>query len=347
MRRLAALPLVAASCFSPQARDGLPCSEAGDCPPGQSCQVGTCSSETLPDARALDAAPGDAGPPPPPGDFGSPTLILLTCPGPVSCADVRDPFVSADGGGLVFTYGVAPVAGNYDIYYAVGTADSGFAVAASMGAINTTLSEHSAFLSDDGTQIWFSRQDISSGVGVRPYDQILYGKREAGPFDSAAGVDGGVNTLLGDERSPSVSGDGTALLFTRSQESSLTDHDVYLARLEGGQWNTIERVEALSLKPANERSIELVEERHALFYIRDEQIHEALWTGDDPTRIAIDVVHEELDAAPLDLKVGLWSSPDGSEIWFDSNRSGSQQIYRAVRPAPTPSGGRIRRRPIP
>jgi hypothetical protein len=344
--KLLAVPLLAASCFSPEAKDGLPCTDQGDCPPGQSCQVGICSSQMLSDARALDAAPGDAGPPTP-ADFGAPELIPLTCPGAVSCADARDPFMSADGGSLVFTYGVAPAGGNYDIYYAVRTGDTTFDMAASIGAINTTFAEHSASLSDDGKQIWFCRQDISTGAGVRPYDEILSGKRESGLFDAAAGVDGGVNTLLGDERSPRVSDDGTAMLFTRSQEKTLMDHDVYLARLEGGQWNTIERVEALSVELANERSIDLVEERHALFYVRDEQIHEAVWVGDDPTRIAVDVVHDELDAVPLDSKVGVWSSPDGSEIWFDSNRSTAQQIYRAVRPVPTPSGGRIRRRPIP
>jgi len=334
------------SCFSPDARDGLPCSAAGDCPPGQSCQVGICSSEVLPDASRLDAGTSDAGPSPP-GDFGGPMLIALNCPGPVLCTDVRDPFMNADGNSLVFTALVATPAGNYDIDYAVRLGDTTFGTAASIGAINTTLAEHSAFLSADGNQLWFARQDISSGTGVEPYDQILFSKRDTGLFDSASGVDGGVDTLRGDERSPQVSADGTAMLFTRSTEPALMDHDVYLARLESGQWNTIERIDGLSMEDANERSIALVEDRKAFFYIRDEHIHEALWTGDDPTRIAVDVLHDELDADPLDTKVGVWASPDGSEIWFDSNRgAGAQQIYRAVRDAPTPSGGRIRRTPI-
>jgi hypothetical protein len=335
------------SCFSPDARDGLPCSEAGDCPPGQSCQVGICSSEVLPDASRLDAAMSDAGPSPP-GDFGGPTLIALTCPGAVPCIDVRDPFMNTDGTSLVFTALVATPAGNYNIDYAVRTGDTTFDTAASIGAINTTLAEHSPFLSADGKQLWFAQQDISSGAGVPPYDQILFSKRETGLFDSASGVDGGVNTFRGDERSPQVSADGTAMLFTRATEKALMDHDVYLARFESGQWNTIERIDALSMADADERSIALVEERKAFFYIRDGHIHEALWTGDDPTGIAVDVVHDELDADPLDSKVGVWASPDGSEIWFDSNRgAAAQQIYRAVREVPTASDGRIRRTPIP
>ena len=137
------------------------------------------------------------------------------------------------------------------------------------------------------------------------------------------------------------------MLFTRAPQKAPLDHDVYLARLEGGQWNTIERVAALSKEESNERSVAVVEEQRTTFYIRDDQIHEAQWIGDDPTAIAIDVVHEELDAAPLDSKIGLWVSPSGTEIWFDSSRGGAPQIYRAVRPLPTGAGGRIGRRPIP
>ncbi len=346
--RLVALPLVAAACFSPEARDGLPCSEAGHCPPGQSCQLGICSSEALFDASPLlDAALEDGGDPAPPGAFEMPQQVVLMCPGPVVCVDVRDPFMTTDS--LLFTYGVAPGT-NYDIYFAERTGETSFLQAASIGAINSPVSEHAPSLSADGTTLWFARQDLSNGE-ARPYDEILVSKRETGPFQLASNVEGGVDTLLGDERSPQVSADGTAMLFARSQEKTPTDHDLYLARLEGGQWNTIERLDALSEVGANERSLALVEERKAIFYVRDDQIHEALWSGDGPDAIAIDIVHEELDAATLDAKVGVWSSADGTEIWFDSSRGGPQQIYRAVRDAPTSarltSGGRIRRRPIP
>jgi hypothetical protein len=143
------------------------------------------------------------------------------------------------------------------------------------------------------------------------------------------------------------------MLFTRSAEKSPGDHDIYLARFEGGQWNTIERLVALSNEGGDERSLALVEGRRAIFFIRDDQIHEVIWAEEDASSLAAHVVHDELDTDPIDLKLGVWSSPDGTEVWFDSNRSGAQQVYRAVRaaptsrPAPPPSGGRIRRRPIP
>lgn len=336
---------VAASCFSPDPRDGLPCSQTGDCPPGQSCQIGICSSGLVADAAPLDAVAGDAALPDAPADFGPVELVPLLCPTAAACADAREPFLTADA--IFFTGLAASPVGNTDIYSAVRTGPATFMQAASVGAVNTTYAEHGPFLSADGLSLWFARQDLSTGAAVRPYDQILVSTRAGGPFETARGVEGGVNTVLGDERSPQVDGAAAVMLFTRSPETAPADHDVYLARFEGGQWNTVERIDALSVAGANERSVALVEGRQAIFYIRDEQIHEALWTGEGPTAIAIDVVHDELDVAPLDVKVGVWSSPDGSEIWFDSNRSGAQQIYRAVRDPPTASGGRIRRRPIP
>jgi hypothetical protein len=332
-----ALVLAAGGCFSPEAREGLACSQAGECPPGQSCQAGICTAG----AAVGDASVGDGGAADgavevePPGPFGLAELVALTCPGPVVCADVRDPFLAGTTT-LYFTYAVNAVGGNYDVYAAARAEGNGpFGQAASVGGINSTLSEHSPFLSPDGLTLWFSRQDLSSGAAVRPYDEVLTSVRAASTFDVADPVAGAVNTLLGDERAPQVSGDGTAMLFTRAAEKTPDDHDIYLARLEGGQWNTIERLAVLSGAGTNERALSLVEGRRAIFYIRDDQIHEVIWTGDDLGAPAVDVVHSELDAAPLDVKVGVWGSPDGTEIWFDSNRSGAQQIYRAVRAAPT------------
>lgn len=345
--------LLLAGCFAPDAREGLPCSEAGECPPGQSCSAGVCGAGPgVTDAAvAFDGAAADAAAALPPGPFGTVEPVVLTCPGPVVCADVREPFLVAEGTTIVFTYLVNSVNGNFDLFYATRASKEGlFGTAASLGAINTTLAEHSPFLSQDGSALWFARQDLSSGAAVRPYDEILLAVRpRGGSFDSAEPVAGAVNTLLGDERSPQVTAGGGAMLFTRSAESTPQDHDVYLARLAGGQWNTIERLAALSAVGADDRSLSLVEEQSALFFIRGGQIHEVVWSAEDPASALALVVHEELDASPLDRKVGVWGSPDGTEIWFDSDRGGTQQIYRAVRPAPTrarPSGGRIQRRPI-
>ncbi len=352
MRRwLAALALVFAACFSPDPQVGLPCSESGDCPPGQSCQLGVCSNDAVVfDASVADGAVTDAAPPIPPAAFGVPELVPLTCPAAIACADVRDPFLANLETAILFTWVVNPAIGDYNIMLATRASnDVAFGQASSVGTINTTLAEHSPFLSPDGATLWFSRQDLSSGSNVRPYDQILASVRPGGvgAFDTAGEVPGTVNTLLGDERSAQVSAGATFMLFTRAPEAALLDHDVYLTHFEGGQWNTVERVDALSAAGTNDHSVALVEDMRTVFYIRDEQIHEALWVGTDPSVVALDMVHDELDAAPLDAKVGLWVSADGSEIWFDSGRSGAQQIYRAVRPAPTSSSGRIRRRPIP
>jgi hypothetical protein len=353
-RRCLALAMVlAAGCFAPEAREGLPCSERGDCPPGQSCSAGVCrAGAAVVDASAgADGPVADAAPADPPPPFGEALPVVLMCPGPVVCGDAREPFLGGQGKTLLFSFVVNAVNGNVDIFIASRSeAQGAFGVAGSVGMINTTLAEHAAFLSQDGLRLWFAREDLSGGGTTRPYDEVLLSTRVTGPFNSAMPVPGAVNTALGDERSPQVVNKGDVMLFSRAAEATPADHDVYLARFEGGQWNTVERVAALNNPGSDEPSLSLVEERRAIFFIRDQQIHEAIWTGDDPTDIAVEIVHDELDADPLDGKIGVWSSADGSEVWFDSNRSGTQQIYRAVRPAPTrfpPSGGRTGGRPIP
>jgi hypothetical protein len=351
-RWLALAMVMAAGCFAPEAREGLPCSERGDCPPGQSCSAGVCRvGAAVVDASAGGDGPvADAAPVDPPPPFGEVEPVVLMCPGPEVCANVSEPFLAGAGKTLLFANVINAVNGNIDIFIASREqAQGAFGVAGSVGTINTVQAEHAPFLSGDGLRLWFAREDISAGP-ARPYDEVLLSTRVTGPFNSAMAVPGAVNTALGDERSPQVLNEGDVMLFSRAAEATPADHDVYLARFEGGQWNTVERVAALNGTGSDEPSLSLVEERRAIFFIRDQQIHEAIWTGDDPTDIAVEIVHDELDADPLDFKIGVWSSPDGTEVWFDSNRSGTQQIYRAVRPAPTrfpPSGGRTGGRPIP
>ena len=345
---------LAAGCFSPEAREGLACSEDGLCPPGQSCESGVCQggAPVADAAAASDGAAGaDAAPDNAPPPFGPVEPVILTCPGLIVCADVRDPFLNAELTTILFSYAVTMPAGNQDLYVATRVGKGAFSPATSVGAVNTELAEHTPFLSGDGSSLWFARQDVSGGSETRPYDEILLSVRESGRFETAQPVAGAVNTSLGDERSPQVFSGGGSMLFTRSAEKSPGDHDAYLAQFEGGQWNTIERLVGLSTEGADERSLAVVEERRAIFFIRDDQIHEVIWAGEDASSLVAHVVHDELDADPIDLKLGVWSSADGTEVWFDSNRSGAQQIYRAVRALPTSwrkgsSGGRIRRRPI-
>jgi len=66
MRIRFALLLLLASCYQPTVQSGLPCSENGTCPPGQTCERGLClempglDDAADADATLIDAAPGDA-----------------------------------------------------------------------------------------------------------------------------------------------------------------------------------------------------------------------------------------------------------------------------------------------
>jgi hypothetical protein len=128
------------------------------------------------------------------------------------------------------------------------------------------------------------------------------------------------------------------MLVARANSTSPGDGDLYLARLSAGseQWDTIERIDALSEAGHDERSVFAVPALRRLFFVRDGQIWEAQWVGDDLRQVAWSEVHPELDGADADkeVKAGVWVSPEGSEIWFSSDRSGAMQLYRAVRAGP-------------
>lgn len=309
-----------AACFDPSPRNGLPCTGDGECPPGQSCGEGICSSEAQADA-AHDAEVAAADAAAVPALFGDPVLVPIACE-PV-CGELRDPWLDPTQTSLYFT---AFVGGGVDVYVATrATAQVDFGLAGPAGTINTVDTEHAPFLSADGLRMWFSREVLPAGP---PHDEVLVSEA---PFTTAVPVSGVINTTGGDERGVWVSADGNVMLFARSSELAPADHDIYLARQDGGQWDTVERVPMLDRHEEDERSVWVLEEQRSIFVVRDGMIIETSWRGDDMLDLGTELRHTELDMTPLDDKYGVWASPEGNEIWFSSNRGGVFSLYRAVR----------------
>ncbi len=324
--------LLVAGCFGPEPREGLRCSADGDCPSGQDCypvaggpQPGVCSSTPPP---LGDGGPGLDG-----GQlaFSAPEPVELTCV-ETPCLSPRDPSLTGDRKQLAFTVETMNAPGDRDVYLAVRpTAFDPWLPAAQAGAIDTFDVEEGSSLSQNGLTLYFSRDD--QDAGGPPYGDLWISQRSApgDAFDGAGLVAGVVNTSHGNERSAVPTADGARLLFARALDVDLADHDVYVALLDGEQWDTVARLEAVSQPGADERSLAIAEgDQNMLFVSRGDRILEARWTGGYIAGAEVVSEHDELVVPDTDVVSGVWVAPDGSEIWFGACGS-TCGIYRAVR----------------
>lgn len=321
--------LTVAGCFGPEAREGLRCTSAGDCPPGQRChpvsggpEPGVCASEP----------PGDGGGGPDGGvePFGAPEPVDLACGGG-ACMSPRDPSLTGDREQILFTVDTLNATGDRDVYLAGRpTAFDPWQPAAPAGAIDSVYVEEAGWVSASGLRLYFTRDD--QNVGGPPYGDLWVSDRLAvtDPFDGAMPVAGVVNTSKGDERAAVGTADGTRLLFARALEADPADYDVYLALDSGGQWDTVARIESLALAGEDESSVAVVDDARLIFVGRGDRIVEARWSGGFIAGAEVVAVHDELAVAGAERISGVWASPDGSEIWFGACGA-TCAIYRAAR----------------
>jgi hypothetical protein len=325
LRSLVACALSLAGCFGPDAREGLRCSAAGDCPPGQDCYQVQESSV------CLSQPPFDGSPPDPIILFGVPVPVELTCDGGAPCRSPRDPSLSSDLTVMAFTIDSVNAEGDRDVYIASRqTVDDAWSTAAPAGAIDTLQVEEGSWLSSDGLALVFSRADQATGGA--PYSELWVSGRTSLTvgFDTAQPLPGVVNTPHGIERWAAPTSDGTQLLFARALDATPTDSDLYLAHAVGGQWDTAARLPGLSLADSDERSLALVEEQKTLFVSRGGRIVEARWNGDDIAGAEVLGPHDELQVAGTTVVSGVWAAPDASEIWFAACDD-TCGVYRAIR----------------
>lgn len=314
-----------AGCFGPDAREGLRCSADGECPAGQDCY------ERAGEKVCLAAPPADAARPDPLILFGVPVAVELLCGADAPCSSPRDPSLTDDLRQMVFTVDSMNAAGDRDVYLARrATADDMWGTAVPAGAIDTTQVEEGGWMTGDGMALWFSRDD--QAVSGPPYSELWASERAelTAGFDTAGPVTGAVNTSRGSERWAARTADAAGLVFARALEATPADHDLYLARDAGGQWDTVAHLAGLSLAGSDERAVALVEGQRTLFVSRGERIVEARWTGDDLASAEVVGAHDELLVAGATLVSGVWAAPDGSEIWFGACAD-TCSIYRAVR----------------
>lgn len=319
-------------CFGPEAREGLRCTAGGDCPPGQDCYPVAGGPE--PGVCASAPPPGDGSPTADAGSlaFGAPEAVELMC-NDVPCPSPRDPTLAGDRKQIAFTAATANAPGDLDVYLAIRpTAFDPWFPAQPAGAIDTLQAEEAGSLTADGLRLYFARDDQSSAGP--PHAELWVSDRLApgDPFDGASPVAGVVNTSRGNERAAVPTADATRLVFARSLDVDLADHDLYVALEGGGQWDAVTRLEAVSQAGSDERSLAIVEQDdvNMLFVSRGNRILEARWSGGYIAGAEVVSEHDELVVADATSVSGVWVSPDGSEIWFGACGA-SCSIYRAVR----------------
>ncbi len=206
---------VLAGCYDPTPPRGIPCSAAGTCPEGQSCDrsQGLCS----PDPQQLDAAnPGGVTPPDafvldPGPAWGTPQPVAS-----VNTTDAEtDPALSADGLELLFSSNRAGV-GGYDIYRSTRASTSvEFGAPTLLLTLATADDEQAPELTSDGLTVYFRRNDdiyraVRSAVG-QPFANVQ--------------KDDELSTAFVDTN-PSISADGLVASTTRNVTS--THRELYL-----------------------------------------------------------------------------------------------------------------------
>src|SRR4051812_46602418 len=152
MRWLAAAALMT-GCYAPSPASGLPCTDRGDCPAGQTCDLGRqlCSPPPLDDADAAIDVALDA----PPGAWAPPVPVTAVNSAP----DYEtDPALSPDGLELFFSSDRPGGAGGLDIYRSTraSTADA-FGPPLPVTELETATDDLAVEVQPDGLSIYFRR----------------------------------------------------------------------------------------------------------------------------------------------------------------------------------------------
>jgi hypothetical protein len=234
------------------------------CPDGQHC------FEVDGQPVCLAAPPGDAAAP---DDriilFGVPVAVELMCDtAETPCRSPRDSGADRRPDPDGFHDRLGERAGDRDVYLARrATAEDMWETAAPAGAIDTTLVEEGSWMTGNGLALFFARDDQS--VAGPPYDDLWVSERadwsrrsSTPPRRSRSGQHAATEASGGRRARPT---EARWCSRARSRQRP-DDHDLYLARDGGGQWDTVAHLPALS--DGDERSLALVERQKTLFFSR-------------------------------------------------------------------------------
>lgn len=269
--RLAVTLVLLVGCYQPDVPTGVRCSESGECPAGQLCDLvlGVCGGP--PTDGSIDT-PSDV-----PGDTMIDAPILGAWNPPVSVGAVNtldietDPAISADGLELFFSSN-RPGIGGHDIYRATRTSTAAaFGTPVLVVELSTAAGETSGHLTRDGLSFYFSRSGEIFRA-TRPTTVSAFGS----PVLDAA------LSTPGNDVNPALAPDGLTASVTR--EITVGDRDLYLYTRTSttSSWSAGVLIAALQT-PVTDSGAEFTSDPLELYFHSDRTAATDIYTASRPS----------------------------------------------------------------
>ena len=189
---------------------------------------------------------------------------------------------------------------------------------------------------------------LRAEIGDSTLRPVLWEDPEPHDFDGGQdGEPGSANAPSG-RLEAAFSADGTQMLLVRRPEAD-RGADIFVSRWDGRCWSRPEPVKSLNT-PANERGPAFSRDGAYLYFSSDRDggrgghdLYLARWDGKHWT--GVEPLPDRVNTAANELGPAL--SPDGTQLYFSSDRAGSEDIFVSNITAPASDGGKQRLAPVP
>lgn len=310
--------------------DGRPDNESCECPAGstRTCGgAGPCAGQQT--CQVSEDASSTAWGPcvtPQLGDFQPPALVA----GLGTSGDIWGPALSADGLTLLFGASLPE-----DIFAATRAERTApFSAAKALAGVNSAGNEGTPFLSADGLTLYlYSIEEAEGGAAGRNLERATRAQL-TGSFGAPVPLTS-LNTV-NDEQNPWVSTDELRIVFDSNRPTGEGSQDLWLARRAArtGDFEAPINLDELNTT-ASEEGPTLSTNELDIFFASSRSGGQGsldIWLASRPdtaSDFSAPVNLQVVNSTGLDLDPAL--SADGSELFFSSSRSGTQQLYRSVR----------------
>lgn len=296
------------------ASGGSPAGGGG--PAGGDPGTGTDGADTVDPGPPCDSS----------GPFGEPELVLglgVTSPS-------FGPAPSEDGLTLFFS----SVGSDEDIFFATrATRDNQFSNAELAAGVNGFEAEGTPFLSADGRSLYFFSTRLDGDApGGR---DVWVANRSSGGVLTAPSVVPGINHE-GLDHLPRLTADELTLMFVSGRDAPNLGSNIWVAQRSSTSAAFSEPVELAGVNTdAREEGFWLSADELTLYFASNRAGTQAdmdIWvaTRDSVTSAFGDAVSLGVVNTP-DIEIDPAVTPDGFELFFASDRSGTMRLYRSAR----------------